>query len=252
MVAALSELLPARPLDAVGAGEPIAGPLGAGAELVPAGASGLEGTLTRRRITFEPLPQSASAPLRFADDSPALVLAAHGDGKVGILATTLDDDWTDLPYQPGFLPLMVRLLRHLAPSSGTASSAYAAGQTVSLQIPAGAAHLRVTTPSGNLHEATDLESPFELTDTETLGVYRAAIATRDRPMHEESRLAFLVAPPPEESDLTPGAAPIEEQTAESSGGGSVVRRSLAPWLFLFAGLLAIAEAALRIRIPRST
>ncbi len=252
MVAALGDLWPARPRDSVGAvGDPIGGPFGAGAELVPAGGSGLERTITRRRITFEDLPQDASAPLRFADGSPALVLAPRGDGRVAVIATTLDDDWTDLPYQPGFLPLMVRTLRLLAPSAGTTDTAYAAGQTVSLRAPAGAAQLRVTTPSGATFETDELGEPVEITDTETPGVYRAAIATRDRPLHEEPRLAFLVAPPPEESDLTPGEAPVSEGSSHEPSGGAVVRRSLAPWLFLLAGLLALGEAGLRIRIPKT-
>ena len=36
---------------------------------------------------------------------------------------------------------------------------------------------------------------------------------------------------------------------DEGGGGAVVRRSIAPWLFLLAGILAILEAILRTRRP---
>ena len=33
--------------------------------------------------------------LSFSDGTPALVLGRHGTGKVALLTTSLDDDWTD-------------------------------------------------------------------------------------------------------------------------------------------------------------
>ena len=86
---------------------------------------------------------------------------------------------------------------------------------------------------------------------EAAGVYRVQLATRQRALHEEPRMAFVVAPPADESDLSPGAAPELEHAdaAASVAAGTVVERPLAPWLFLLVGLLAIAEAALRLRPP---
>ncbi len=97
------------------------------------------------------------------------------------------------------------------------------------------------------HAEADLEQPITVDETLVPGVYRAQVATRERSLHEEPRLAFLVAPPPEESDLTAG--PIPEETADGDHGGasSVVERPLAPWLFLLVGRLAVLEAALRLR-----
>ncbi len=110
--------------------------------------------------------------------------------------------------------------------------------------------LRIVTPSGEVieHDEADLEQPVELGDTSVPGVYRVQVATRESALHEAPRLAFLVAPPADESDLTP--APLPE-AARSDGSGSgvngVVERPLAPWLFLLVGLLAVAEALLRLR-----
>lgn len=248
MVAALGDLLPARPLDPISA--EVGGPRGAGAELVAPGERGLSQTRTRRRITFEALGPSASAPLRFDDDSPAMVVGSYGDGRVAIFATTLDDDWTDLPFAPGYLPLVVRTMRYLAPSGSTADTPFAPGETVTLRAPAGARQLRVTSPAGDAQRFDELDAPLDVERTEAPGVYRVQIATRDRPLHEEPRLAFVVAPPADESDLTPGEPPRAEGSDDEPGGGAVVRRSLAPWLFLLAGLLALGEAGLRLRIPR--
>ncbi len=250
MVAALDDLWPARPLDAITAD--VEGPRGAGAEIVPAGESGLARTITRRRIGFDDLPPEASAPLRFGDGSPAMVIGAVGAGRVAAFATTLDDDWTDLPYQPGFLPMIVRTMRVLAPSGTTSDTPHAAGEAIRLRAPAGTRQLRLVDPSGTARVFDDLEHELAFDETALPGVYRTEIASRDRPLRAEPRLAFVVAPPAEESDLTPGVPP-------SSGGdrddepraGAVVRRSLAPWLFGLAGLLAVGEAALRHRRPRA-
>jgi hypothetical protein len=44
--------------------------------------------------------------MTYADGAPALLLQPRGHGLVALLTTTLDRDWTDLPLQPGFLPLL--------------------------------------------------------------------------------------------------------------------------------------------------
>ncbi|MCA9607652.1 MAG: VWA domain-containing protein [Myxococcales bacterium] len=248
MVAAFGDLWPARPLDPISAD--VAGPHGAGAEIVPAGATGLAHATTRRRIGFEDLPPGASAPLRFGDGSPAMVMAPYGAGRVAALATTLDDDWTDLPYQPGFLPMIVRTMRVLAPSGTTSDTPHTPGEPIRLRAPAGSRQLRLVDPSGTAHVFDDLDEEVVFEDTALPGVYRAEIATRDRPLHAEPRLAFVVAPPADESDLTPGTPPASAGEDDAPRQGSVVRRSLAPWLFALAGLLALAEAALRHRTPR--
>ena len=249
--ARLRDLLPARVRPAVAAtvGGPIPSP---DSQLLPAGASGLEGSATRRRLTFEDPAPDAEVALRFEDDTPALLIGRHGAGRVAILATTLDDDWTDLPYRPGFLPLIVRLLRHLAPGSSTSDEPIHAGAPVHLRPPVSASHLRVVTPIGVVIdlEGDALTEEISIDDTEEPGVYRAQVATRGRALHEEPRMAFVVAPPTEESDLSPGPEPEASDGggATSSAGGTVVERPFARWLFLLVGLLAIFEAVLRHRV----
>lgn len=248
MFAALGDLWPARPRDPISAD--VEGPLPATDELVPASGAGLARATTRRRVGFEELPPGASAPLRFGDGSPAMVVATYGEGRVAALATTLDDDWTNLPYQPGYLPLVVATVRRLARSGSTSAAPYAPGDVVRLRPPSGARQLRVIPPRG-APRTLDVEGEEVAFDaTGTPGVYLVEAATRDRPLAMEPRLAFVVAPPAEESDLAPREPPAVAADSSTSRDGAVVQRPLAAWLFALAGLLALAEAALRLRAPR--
>ncbi len=61
---------------------------------------------------------SAQAVMRYSDGAPALLVAAHGRGLVGLWTTSLDRDWTDLPLQPGFMPLLHDLVMALAGERG--------------------------------------------------------------------------------------------------------------------------------------
>ncbi|HJL20160.1 MAG TPA: VWA domain-containing protein [Sandaracinaceae bacterium LLY-WYZ-13_1] len=249
MEARLGALLPARPAPAVA--DEVSGPVPVpDGELFGAGVSGLESATTRRRIALERPDTDARVELAFGDGSPALVIGRRGDGRVALLATTVDDDWTDLPYRPGFLPMTVALLRELAPRTSTPDTALSPGTPVTLRPPAGAVRLRVVPPHGEpLELGPDaLEDDVTVEDTAAAGVYRVQVATREQALHPEPRMAFLVAPPAEESDLSSGDIP---EGAASEGGGTesaaVVERPIAPWLFLLVGLLAVTEAALRLR-----
>jgi hypothetical protein len=192
---------------------------------------------------------TSETPLVFEGGAPALVLARRGDGTVAFFATTLDDAWTDLPLRPGYLPLVVRLLRRLAPAGSAPESPVVPGSRISITPPAGAVRLGVVAPNGErlVHDAAQLER-IEFDATAVPGVYRVEIATRTRELREEPRLAFVVAPPAEESDLTPAPIPASQNDERSGERTSVVERPLSPWLFLIVGLLAIAEAALRMRV----
>ena len=55
-----------------------------------------------------------SVVLRYESGAPALVDAEVGHGRVLLLTTTVDREWTDLPIRPGFLPLMQEAARYLA------------------------------------------------------------------------------------------------------------------------------------------
>ncbi|MFW6051337.1 MAG: VWA domain-containing protein [Myxococcota bacterium] len=219
-------------------------------ERVPPDGAGLGEVHARRRWLLEPASADARVLLRFADGSPALVAGRLAEGRTAVLGTTIDDDWGDLPYRPGFVPLVIRLLHGLAPSARLPERPFEPGETVSIPVAPRVTHLRVIDPAGEEHDfrGPELGEVVELKETEAPGAYRVQTATREEPLEDDPRAAFVVAPPLSESDLSPGDLPAVSDPSrprDGSGAGGRVRRSLAPWLFLAAGLLALLEGLLR-------
>lgn len=245
-VARLGDLLPARPRAAVSVD--VAGPdVAPGSGLSAEGSSGLEQARTQRWLTFEDLDASGETWLRFGEGSPALVTARRGDGRVALFATSLDDAWTDLPYRPGYLPLVVDLLRALTPTGSAPLGPVLPGTAVTLEAPAGAVRMDVVGPDGERSVFDSALGSVSFTETQAPGVYRVEVATRERGLEVEPRLAFVVAPPAEESDLSPAEMPAGSSGSATTESTSVVERPLWPWLFLLVGMLAVLEAALRMR-----
>lgn len=90
-----------------------------------------DGGLSARVLRYRELRPDTGARVlaSFDDGSPALVERAVGRGRLLVWASSLDDDWTDLPLQPAFLPFVHELARHAA--GGTAAiSSVTVGQRV--------------------------------------------------------------------------------------------------------------------------
>ncbi|RLB51241.1 MAG: hypothetical protein DRJ42_17225 [Deltaproteobacteria bacterium] len=250
--ARLGELLPARP-SAIAPSEGLSLAPPSPSAAAPVSASGLrvsnlEGTVTTRRWVLDAPPTGAQVALAFTDGSPALVLGQFGSGRTAVLAVTLDAAWSDLPYQPGFLPLMVELIEHLAPDGERPRGAVVPGAALELATPPGADTMVIVGPDGSRHDY-DERGTFTFDETVAPGAYRVLAAARGATPSDIGPAAFVVAPPSAESDLTPGGpnevpSSVETQRAD---GGTVAKRRIAPWLFLLAGLLAVAEGWLRMR-----
>jgi hypothetical protein len=251
---AFGAILPARPRgirdvsDAPGLRPGDASPA---ADAALRDATGLRDVRSLRRLALDAPRREARVALRFADGSPALVVGESGAGRVALLATSLDESWSDLPLRPGFLPLVARLVHAVAAVSHAPDRPIAPGETLSLGLPPGATRLVLTNPSGTrtTHDGARVAT---ITDTVQPGAYRAEVADEGGALTDAPRLAFVVAAPLEESDLRPGPAPsASDAESAPTPGATTVRRSLAPWFFLLAGLLALAEGALRFRWRRS-
>ena len=165
------------------------------------------------------------------EGAPVLVRDAFGEGRVAVLAIPVDDDWSELPYSPGYLPLVSVLLRDLAGSGRAPSAVLLAGASVELSP----RHL-VRAPDGTVHEP--VEGRFD--ETAAPGVYRVLDG-------DEVMSSFVVAPPASESDLTPGTPPSAESDGENSRGTERRKRPIDPWFFLLGGLCLLGEAWLRAR-----
>jgi len=249
--ARMAELLPARP-RAVDAPTPSVGLVTDGSDrIVRPGERGLGAVRTRRRLLLErPAPDSEVA-LSFTDGAPALVLGRHGEGRTALLATTLDDAWSDLPYRPGFLPLLVRLLEGISSRPQVRDEPVQPGAAVAVAPPPRASRMVVIDPKGDEHDI-DVQDPRPFTHTAMAGAYRVLVATSAEPLADDPRSAFVVVPPAAESDLAPAPLPDLGERARAEGqSGATVRRPLAAWFFLAAGLMVVAEAVLRSRRLRT-
>lgn len=80
-------------------------------------------TLNQTVVTHHALVQPSAAVARqvvlhYQGGAPALLVQPRGRGLVALLTTSLDRDWTDLPLQPGYLPLLHELVVTLAGERG--------------------------------------------------------------------------------------------------------------------------------------
>lgn len=148
---------------------------------------------------------------RYGDGAPALVLGQLGRGQVALLTTTLDRDWSNLPIQPGFLPLLHELVSTLAsPRTAERRGPVEVGEVAQLTRDPRADQLEVR-PEGTGHATAQrrvlpaaletgpnwsvpgLDEPGRYVATEL----RGGVALTSRPI--------LVVPPSTEGDLRPAA-----------------------------------------------
>jgi hypothetical protein len=97
---------------------------------------------------------------RYDDGAPAMVQRAFGAGRIVIWGTTLDNEWTDLPIQPVFLPFATQLGKHVGRYTD-AKASFTAGEVLDLSRHAeiaGAVLGRGTRPAGDSGEVV-LQAP---------------------------------------------------------------------------------------------
>jgi hypothetical protein len=212
-------------------------------------------------------PESAAVLARFDDGAPALVELPLGAGSVLVLATSLDNAWSDLALRPVFLPFVHRLARHLAGYQAPRRWVRV-GQAVDLvahlpQEP-GAAPLRevvVEDPAGQ-RTLRGLEAPDgRFLEARRRGYYRVrSLADRGAVLS-----AIAVNVDPVEADLTP-MDPAELVGAMTPNAGPVAdpartvtltarererRQGLWWYLLVTVLLLLVAESILSNRPRRA-
>lgn len=111
----------------------------------------------------------------FSDGAPALLTRQLGKGRLLLLTTSIDRDWTDLPFKSSFLPLIQQAVVWLSgreeaalPSEATVAS------VVAVPVVLGATALSVEGPSGRrtTFASTDLlATDVRFRDTHEAGVY---------------------------------------------------------------------------------
>jgi hypothetical protein len=84
---------------------------------------GLLGTRARRIFLLEPdAARGAEVALSFTSGAPALISRPYERGRVALLTTSIDRDWSDLPLRPGFVPLAARVLSRLDTSHAASAA----------------------------------------------------------------------------------------------------------------------------------
>ena len=204
----------------------------------------------QRAVLESALVDASEVALRFSDGAPALIVSR--ERRTAILATGIDDAWSDWPYRPVFLPVMVRAVVALSRPGTMPDEPFAAGAVTELRGPPEAREVSVRAPDGFVRALPVERGRVALTDLSAAGPYAVTFSLADGTSRPSPRSAFVLAAPPAESD--PLAFAVPEGTARSEGteaGPALVRSSLAPWFFLLVGLFCVAEGAFRLRPERS-
>ncbi len=236
-------------------------------------AQGLASALFYQYYLLEPVPESAdrSVILRFETGAPALVervfpragapainartAAPGGDhGRVMLLATSIDREWTDLPIRPGFLPLIVEATRRLAgaPSSDT-SGAILVGATRTVGLPGDRLRLEISKPDGGVwvyrRRPRDPAPTVSFAETDEPGFYGVRAAGADNTMADLAEENFAVNLDPRESDTRrlPAAQRPGQDPHSASGDAPKQKDPLWHGLAMLIVFLVLFESVISLR-----
>jgi hypothetical protein len=226
-----------------------------------------EGLASARFFQFMLLSPVSDAPerqvvLRYESGGPALVEAEIGRGRVLLLTTTVDREWTDLPIRPGFLPLVQEAARFLAGApSGDAAADLTVGDKREIALQGDDSRIEVVKPNGESRWLVPAVHAGEararhvvlFADTDEPGLYRVRAARSDGAISDRPDAAFVVTLDGRESN--PARLPDAERPDRAHGPGAagpVPQRRLELWHALGAALLALAllESLLTLRFKR--
>jgi len=204
----------------------------------------------------------------FTGGIPGLVEGVHGRGRVMMLTTTLDLDWSDLAIRSSFLPLVQRICQYLARTlDQEGSKGFIAGEGARIPAPDGRGPLTLARPdgvdalfneddvdatTGTLYvEGTELPGHYRLhrSGDERVGVDFAINADRsesDLRLASESVIAEVIAEVTRDNGILPDVDLNDPEVLASSLADE--RRTLL-WPYILAALFLLfgAEAYLVVR-----
>ena len=197
----------------------------------------------------------ARALVRFDDGTAALVSHDVGAGRVLFVNTTADDGWSDLARRGAFLPLVDRMLSHLAGGMGRGS--FEVGEPVRVPLPAAAMDAAVTViaPDGSAQQMPLSRMAgrpvLQMQPRGRAGVYRVQYTTaqgqqRDTAFVIQADRADSVLDPIDAETLKQWWAPTPVSLTrvgprDDAAVAGARRYALAPWLVLLACLVMLAE-----------
>lgn len=197
----------------------------------------------------------------FSGGQPALVEASLGRGRVMMLTTSADRDWSDLVIRTSFVPLLQEVVLYLAGRlDGAGTTSHLVGELAEVPLPGGDGALVLERPDGTEvalpAPAADEERSIQLTDIDLVGHY-----TLRRRVGEVEGVAFAVNAAAAESDLAPAErGQLEAVLARAGEGAMPAAASRAtpetpdsrktrvwPWILVALFWLLASEAWLVIR-----
>jgi hypothetical protein len=138
----------------------------------------------------------------YASGDPFLIEGSSERGRVILMTTSLDSDWTTLPLSNFYLPFLQNAVRYLA--ANPTQRNLLPGQPIQLSFPDGEAPRRVwlTDPRGR-RTAVDVvryaqQGEIRVTNTWIIGQYRLDVEEAGRSPYS---LYYVITPPGGESDL---------------------------------------------------
>jgi hypothetical protein len=227
-----------------------------------------EGLASARFFQFLLLAPVPEAPgrrivLRYENGAPALVDAEVGRGRVLLLTTSVDREWTDLPIRPGFLPLMQEAARYLAAApTGDITATVTVGGKREIGLGADDRRIEVVKPNGDSRwlsppaHASEARTRHTVLfdETDEPGLYRVRAAGADGTVSDRPDEAFAVTLDASESDPARLAdAKRPDRARAGAAGGPAPRRRLELWHALGAAVigLVLLESLLTVRFRRN-
>ncbi|MEM7559924.1 MAG: hypothetical protein AAF394_12460, partial [Planctomycetota bacterium] len=185
--------------------------------------------------------------MRFEDGSPAVQVCRAGDGVVVQCAFSLDENWSNLPQKPVFVPLVQQLAKMAC--RGGVSPNFMSGETVEIQHDA-------EQEGKFVHQREDLELPFGSDGLSTQlgaaapGLYRQSAEEQVavtpsqfavQPFSAESDPALLSEAELKELSESLGATLVKD-SLEYERGASLRANGREIWRWLLIGLLVLLFA----------
>lgn len=201
-------------------------------------------------------PTSAARTLiTLSGGTPLLTEQPAGRGRVLLLTTTVDADWTTLPLSGSYLPLMQSMVRYLASAQLPAMNVRQ-GEPIALNVEqiAEEGAPKITLPDGkqDVMEVRPSVLSAELRYGKTQSSGRYAVKLKPAKDAKEQGWTFVVQRPAEESDLTPFAEKdlrnwrklldmevLDPRTDEMAGAVGRHRSGKELWLPLLLAALAL-------------
>jgi len=219
-----------------------------------------EGLVSARFFKYmllDPAPESPerSVILHYESGAPALVEKQVGKGRVMLLSTTVDREWTDLPIRAGFLPLVREAARRLVGVTGDEETAsLRAGEARSLAFAGDEQRLEVSRPDGSVwvarREQANSARTVLYSETDRLGTYHVRAVGPDGTVTARPEQDFVVNLDTRESNparLDPALRP--DRIAAASPGAKPPKHRVELWHTLAAVMigLLLCESALTLR-----